>query len=235
MPKKKDWSYLIGKRFGMLTTVCELPKEKWIRGSVTILCKCDCGKEKAVRASLLERGEATSCGCLKHAHDILRDRADSKVIGKKYNMLIPIKRLPGNKSLFLCKCDCGNEAVIRISDVTDGTTKSCGCFQKEGSRKRILERNDLKHFERTNVSFLESVMKEEHEPAKNNKSGVTGVCLHKQKNGTYKWMAYISVNKTKKYLGDFDRKEDAIKVRKAAEEKYMAPVVERFYDSKGKD
>lgn len=32
---------------------------------------------------------------------------------------------------WLCKCDCGNEKVIKGQSLRDGYTKSCGCFDRE--------------------------------------------------------------------------------------------------------
>ena len=51
-----------------------------------------------------------------------------------------------------------------------------------------------------------------------NTSGVTGVSWCKSKN---KWIAYIAMNGKQKYLGAFEKKEEAIKVRKSAEEEYF--------------
>ena len=52
----------------------------------------------------------------------------------------------------------------------------------------------------------------------NNTSGVMGVCWRKK---NQKWRAYITVNHKRIELGDFTNKEDAIEVRKIAEEKYF--------------
>ena len=52
-----------------------------------------------------------------------------------------------------------------------------------------------------------------------NKSGHTGVSWHKASN---RWTAQISVNRKVKYLGIYLDKEDAIKARKEAEEKYWS-------------
>lgn len=52
----------------------------------------------------------------------------------------------------------------------------------------------------------------------NNKSGVTGVDWHK---GSQKWRSQIKVLGETKHLGTFTEKEDAIKARKEAEEKYF--------------
>lgn len=39
-----------------------------------------------------------------------------------------------------CQCDCGNVCVVRVNSLTSGDTTSCGCFQKEGAKKRGSER-----------------------------------------------------------------------------------------------
>lgn len=35
------------------------------------------------------------------------------------------------RRLWLCKCDCGNKTVLTTSQIQNGYTKSCGCYQKE--------------------------------------------------------------------------------------------------------
>lgn len=62
----------------------------------------------------------------------------------------------------------------------------------------------------------------------NNASGVTGVTWGKCIN---KWIAQITVNSKTFYLGSFVSKEDAIKARKEAEEKYFG---EYSYDNSQK-
>ena len=52
----------------------------------------------------------------------------------------------------------------------------------------------------------------------NNTSGVTGIQFYKKYN---KWLAEISVKGKRINLGYFENKDDAIKVRKEAEEKYF--------------
>lgn len=52
-----------------------------------------------------------------------------------------------NESQFLCRCSCGNEKVIKGTNLKKGITKSCGCLRrekfieeskKESKRKREL-------------------------------------------------------------------------------------------------
>lgn len=39
---------------------------------------------------------------------------------------------------WLCRCDCGNEKVIKASELKRGATTSCGCFSKEVSAARLI-------------------------------------------------------------------------------------------------
>lgn len=43
---------------------------------------------------------------------------------------------PTKHSLYLCACICGNELVVRRSQLISGYTKSCGCLHKEQLSKR---------------------------------------------------------------------------------------------------
>jgi hypothetical protein len=60
--------------------------------------------------------------------------------GQRFGRLTVIKHIGSNKfnkSIFLCKCDCGNEKIIIGSKLLNGETQSCGCYRK----KRIRETN----------------------------------------------------------------------------------------------
>lgn len=58
--------------------------------------------------------------------------------GNKYGRLTVIKRAEnqGKKKMWLCKCDCGNEKIVRADSLKNGSIKSCGCFLKESTSKR---------------------------------------------------------------------------------------------------
>ena len=62
---------------------------------------------------------------------------------------------------------------------------------------------------------------------KNNTSGVKGVFWDKSRE---KWSASITFQGKKISLGRFDIIEDAAKARKAAEEKYHKPMLEKYKD-----
>ena len=43
-----------------------------------------------------------------------------------------------NHSHWLCKCECGNEKVIRIDALTSGGTRSCGCISRQQNKNHYL-------------------------------------------------------------------------------------------------
>lgn len=55
------------------------------------------------------------------------------LFGKRFGRIIPYEIASKNgKRVFLrCKCDCGNETVIRADHMISGASQSCGCLQKE--------------------------------------------------------------------------------------------------------
>jgi len=70
-------------------------------------------------------------------------RKEVGVPGDRYDRLTLVERVPvpeGSKdsqTRWLCKCDCGNDLVVRIASVRAGLTKSCGCKQKETYRENF--------------------------------------------------------------------------------------------------
>lgn len=53
---------LRGQRFGKLVVLSFAEKDKW--GNWKFVCKCDCGKEKAVVSHSLRTNQTKSCGCM---------------------------------------------------------------------------------------------------------------------------------------------------------------------------
>lgn len=45
----------------------------------------------------------------------------------------------GKNSYYICRCICGNEKSIMRSNLTSGSTTSCGCFRKERAKKLNTE------------------------------------------------------------------------------------------------
>ena len=69
--------------------------------------------------------------------------------GQRFGRLVVIKEAErkGGHRRWLCLCDCGNETICHQTSLRGGTTKSCGCLQREvagkyeGPRRRT--RNDI--------------------------------------------------------------------------------------------
>lgn len=64
--------------------------------------------------------------------------------GCRFGRLTALYRaIPPNNSRYTywkCQCDCGNTKIIRASSLKDGTTKSCGCYQKEFITQKNFEK-----------------------------------------------------------------------------------------------
>lgn len=127
----------------------------------------------------------------------------------------------------ICECECGAVKSIRATQLTKKKkpTRSCGCIQRERVSKtgaQTILANSHERIERdkkynTNINVIMS-----DKPNKANKSGVKGVWW----NGKIgKWEAYINLHGRKIHLGKFSEKEDAIKARSVAEEKYFDPIL----------
>lgn len=72
--------------------------------------------------------------------------------GQRFGKLTVIKRIyketepkSGQAALWLCKCDCGNESVVRASALRQGQVKSCGCSGgKRNSKGQFVKRENIK-------------------------------------------------------------------------------------------
>ncbi len=136
----------------------------------------------------------------------------------------------------ICQCECGRVKSIRKSRVTAKVkpTLSCGCLHKEVAKrngqvviaqnsKRSIEQNLKYH---TNLQVIRN-----DKPPKHNTSGVKGVTWDKD---TRKWYAYITLHRKRISLGRFKDFEEAVRVRKAAEDEYFRPILEEVARDNGK-
>jgi hypothetical protein len=121
---------MIDKKFGRLLVLEDVGRSK--DRLILYKCKCDCGNEVIVKSKHLRSGETQSCGCL--AKEKRRKALNTVSIGEKYGKLtvISYKGSSGKgASLWLCRCDCGNEIIQSTNHLTSGNTKSCGCLLKK--------------------------------------------------------------------------------------------------------
>lgn len=136
MPKLVD---LTGQRFGKLTV---LERDK-TRKYTAWICKCDCGKIVSRLASSLRDGDTLSCGCLndeKHRKD-LTGMVFGELTVLEYGE--PFYEKSGDKiATWKCRCNCGNIITVSTSNLTYGTTRSCGCLRRKTFLKMFAD-NDL--------------------------------------------------------------------------------------------
>lgn len=167
---------------------------------------------------------------LKMTNKTYSDFFGSKYIGKKYGELTVIDDLGSSlkkgkyRKTFICECSCGNIKKLSGEHVIYGGIKSCGHLQTESASEQMQSLMKIGLVEKgTNLNLINP----EIELRKNNTSGKTGVYFNK---GKKKWSAEIMLKGKKIHLGYFDKKQDAIKARKQAEEKYFEPVLEKYKD-----
>lgn len=204
---------LTGQRFGRLVVLCRAEGKN---GRSYWLCRCDCGKDCVVQGQLLRNGHTKSCGCLQ-----TENRLGEDLTGKRYGRLtvLSLVSVKNRDSLWLCRCDCGKLLEVRRSLLTAGV-KSCGCLGIESTMKNIKNT----YFAGTNIGRIRS-----NKPKSNSGTGITGVSYNQHRK---KYDARITVNKKTYYLGLFTTLEEATAARRKAEERYFAPIIEKYEGQK---
>lgn len=209
-----------GTRIGMLL----IEGNKRIGKHLYYECKCDCGNLTEVRSdSLLKENFTQSCGCLGENTQLKSE----DITGRRYNKLLVISFTgegAGKDEVWKCKCDCGNITNFYKWQLYDSNVKSCGCLLElsriENAKKAHQKLKETDLIEGTSISKISR-----HKPIKSNTSGVTGVVWDKSKR---KWVAQIEFKGKRYFLGRYEHKEDAIKIRKKAEDKLFVNFLEWY-------
>lgn len=122
---------LLGNKFGKLTVLEYLGKtgyheNKW-------KCKCECGEYVVGPTSRISKDTSACRSCkILVGPNALKLRTSE--LGKKYGRLTVVEyvdRDPLNNLRWKCKCDCGNEVILRTASLHSGGYQSCGCYAKE--------------------------------------------------------------------------------------------------------
>lgn len=137
---------LVGQVFGRLTVIAKDDNKSsyWI-------CECDCGNIVSRRRdSLFSQGDKASCGCRKKELTSLQWSAQLE--NQKFGKLFVEKKVKyeGLRSLWQCKCDCGNTILLPSRYLLSMNVKSCGCESRSYGELEIR-----KQLQSLNISFKE--------------------------------------------------------------------------------
>ena len=193
---------LDGQTFGELTVLRKTETQKK-NGGIRWCCRCSCGKELDVPATLLITGKKTNCGCKTR-----KNYCSADITGKRFHRLTALyptgKRSGKGSVVWHCRCDCGNEVDVSYNELVYSNMKSCGCQKKE--HDQVLS-SFLTHVEGTSIEMLKS-----RKVPSNNTTGYKGVYFIKGK-----YTAKIVFQKKQYYLGNYDTLEEAVQARCKAE------------------
>lgn len=129
---------LAGRRFGLLEVVGFAGY--WVNNRGTRFaqwnCKCDCGGVRIARADRLKLGGVRSCGCLSRGTSDRMHARTQDLTGVVFSRLTVVSFAGYSDSgsrtaLWLCRCECGAELVVRSCNLKSGGTQSCGCLLKD--------------------------------------------------------------------------------------------------------
>lgn len=205
---------LTGQVFGKLKVLNKSEQQKK-NGGVWWHCVCECGNEVDYPATLLVTGKRISCGCDKQKNYYTKD-----ISGINFGSITALyptdKRDKKGNVIWHCRCnDCGNTIDISYNELLYTNRKSCGCQKKKHTEN--LHKH-LTHVDGTSIDMIRS----QKLPA-NNTTGCKGVYYIR---GRY--TAKIVFQKKAYYLGSYDRYEEAVAVRQAAEELLLKGTLEHY-------
>lgn len=70
------------------------------------------------------------------ANETLRVILQMYLVGYRYGRLVVVERASNDRhgeTRWVCRCDCGEVAVVRRGNLRSGNTKSCGCLHRQRS------------------------------------------------------------------------------------------------------
>lgn len=192
-------------RFDMLTVLYPLKNRK--DKCVMWMCRCDCGRMKAVPSTDLTRHRVKSCCCLKHrAKDISGERRGHLTALRATGM----KDARGH-AIYEWRCDCGAVFTRSICGTARNTGLMCPDCQAEVKRRQIARaREQMKTDAGTGLTkhYLRNLIL--GAPTANNQSGVRGVHWNERHQ---RWVATGRENGRLLTLGEFENLDEARSAR----------------------
>lgn len=209
---------LTGRVFGKLTVLHRAEHKNDGDGLMCRwICRCECGAEKECYARDLKAGKIKSCGCSQYKEKKPVKDISNQRFGRLVALYPTAKRDRKLCVYWHCRCDCGTETDVTSEQLLSNKYKSCGCLKRE-NQEAIFHK--LHVVDGTCVEWLE---KRKHR--KDNTSGFRGVT--QRKNGKY--CVTIGFKGQSYYLGVYTSFEEAVRVRKEAEESLHGSFIEAFY------
>lgn len=196
----RTYNDICGKKFPHF--VVNNPVRKEYKGKSVLYweCTCECGKTFCSTYTNITSGKVQSCGCFQKKYQREKHLGKGKIsVGEIFGLLKVVDTKIGDngKTQYICICECGNTITLSGSHLVK--RYSCGCMSKDYIPNTDVKAESFTHFGKK---------------TKRNTSGYVGVSWKTDKQ---KWQARIYFNGKYKHLGYFDKKEDAIKARKEAE------------------
>ena len=148
---KHTYEDLTNSKFGYLT-VDSFAYIKDKRSYWNGICKC--GNTVVAMAKLLKKGSITSCGCK-------RKEIRKSLLNERFGHLLVIKEgIENDKTIRICKCDCGNIIKVRSGSLTGGNIKTCGkCMLRfENNNRENLKGKVFHHL--TVLSYARTIGKD---------------------------------------------------------------------------
>lgn len=100
---------------------------RYNRNLIHFKCICFCNKEFIISANNFKR--TISCGCHKEKNFLNKTKCKSGDVFGKLTVLQDVKI---NKTRYVnCKCECGNEKIIKAGYLISGIITNCGCIKKK--------------------------------------------------------------------------------------------------------
>lgn len=134
---------LTGRTFGQWTVLRREPHPT--RSEVYWLCRCACGDEYQVRGTDLRSGRSTRCQlCQRRAATEARKGVPlidmkGQVFGKWE--VLRFARMQGDRSMWLCVCDCGSLREVDGVALRQGSSTQCSsCGRRAGWKTRRTAR-----------------------------------------------------------------------------------------------
>ena len=241
--KYPDFDYMVGQTFEFLTVIKKIQPRSMPSGQKMYMyeCVCICGNHVNICGESLRNGGTKSCGCKKdllngqaHKKENIYDLSGDYGIGydcngrefyfdlDDYNLIKKYNWEVDSKTNYVTSSDYErNYTKIRMHRLIMGLypgNKTIHVDHIHTERKNDNRKSNLRIATKSQNGMNMKMMPQ-------NTSGVTGVSYKKEKG---LWVAYITINNQRIWLGSSKNFDKAVILRKAAEEKYFG---ERSYDN----